>query len=158
MNVASILSPATAAQTARLPTRERITVASLSLAALSLLAVAAWLQPSSAGIGTHTQLGIPTCSWPMAMGLPCPSCGMTTAFALAADGRFIDSARAQPIGFVLAVATAGFAVVAGYSALTGSRMLGAITSAMSGRFWWMFGAAVFLAWGYKILVFRGIIL
>ena len=119
--------------------------------------MAAWLQPASAGMGTHTQLGIPACSWPATVGLPCPSCGMTTAFALAADGRFLDSFRAQPMGFLLAIVTAGFAVVSSYAALTGSRMLSAITDKIGGRFWWFFGAAILLSWGYKMLTFGGLI-
>ncbi len=155
MSVASIPSPSATARAARLSPRERLVIAALSLSAIALLAVAAWLDPSSGGMGTHTQLGIPACSWPATLGLPCPSCGMTTAFAFAANGRFVESARAQPMGFILAVATAGLAVVAGYAALTGSRMLGVIASAMSGRFWWALGAAVLLAWGYKIVVVRG---
>lgn len=101
MSVASTSAPVATRQRAHLSTRERLVVAALSLCAITLLSVAAWLQPASAGMGTHTQLGIPACSWPATIGLPCPSCGMTTAFALAADGRFFDSFRAQPIGFCL---------------------------------------------------------
>ena len=83
---------------------------------------------------------------------------MTTAFALAADGRFFDSFLAQPLGFLLAVGTAGFAVVSVYVALTGSRMLGAITDKIGGKFWWILGAVVLLSWGYKMLTFRGLLL
>ncbi len=82
---------------------------------------------------------------------------MTTAFALAADGRLIESARVQPMGFALAIGVSGLAVAAGYAAATGSRILGSITRVMSGRFWWFLGGSVILAWGYKILVFRGLI-
>ena len=157
MSVASTSSPVATRQRAHLSTRERLVVAALSLCAITLLSVAAWLQPASAGMGTHTQLGIPACSWPATVGLPCPSCGMTTAFALAADGRFLDSLRAQPMGFLLAIVTAGFAVVSSYAALTGSRMLSAITDKIGGRFWWFFGAAILLSWGYKMLTFGGLI-
>ena len=157
MSVASTSSPVATRQRAHLSTRERLVVAALSLCAITLLSVAAWLQPASVGMGTHTQLGIPACSWPATVGLPCPSCGMTTAFALAADGRFFDSFRAQPMGFMLALATAVFAVVSSYAALTGSRMLSAITDKIGGRFWWVFGAAILLSWGYKMLTFGGLI-
>lgn len=156
MSAASIASPI-AGSSARLSTSERITAGFLSLAAITLLSIAAWLVPSGTGMGTHTQLGIPTCSWPVTLGMPCPSCGMTTSFALAADGRFIDSARAQPFGFALAVGAAGFAVASALGALTGSRILGAVTGSVGGKFWWWMGAFALLAWGYKILVFRGLI-
>lgn len=158
MSVASTSSPVATRQRAHLSIRERLVVAALSLCAITLLSVAAWLQPASAGMGTHTQLGIPACSWPATVGLPCPSCGMTTSFALAADGRFFDSFLAQPSGFLLALATAGFAVVSAYATLTGSRMLSAITDKIGGRFWWVLGAVVLLSWGYKMLTFRGLIL
>jgi hypothetical protein len=157
MSIASTSAPVARGQGKRLSIQERLTITALSLCAITLLCVAAWLQPSSEAMGTHTQLGIPACSWPATIGLPCPSCGMTTAFALAADGRFFDSFLAQPMGFMLAVATAGFAVVSAYAALTGSRMLSAITDKIGGRFWWFFGAAILLSWGYKMLTFRGLI-
>lgn len=155
MSIASTSSPVATGQRHRLSIQERLIIAALSLCAITLLCVAAWLQPSAEGMGTHTQLGIPACSWPATIGLPCPSCGMTTAFALAADGRFFDSFMAQPSGFLLAVAAAGFAVVSAYAALTGSRMLNAITVKIGGRFWWVFGAVVLFSWGYKIMTFRG---
>ena len=46
-------------------------------------------------------------------GLPCPTCGMTTAFAHTVRGRWLAAARAQPAGFVAAIATA---LLAGVSA------------------------------------------
>lgn len=155
--MASTFSPTAMRQSPHLSVRERLVFATLSLGAITLLSVSAWLQPSAEGMGTHTQLGIPACTWPATIGLPCPSCGMTTAFALAADGRFIDSFLAQPIGFLFAVAAAGFVVVSAYAAFTGSRILSAITDKIGGRFWWFFGAALLLSWGYKIVVFRGFI-
>lgn len=156
MSAVSIVS-SVVGSSARLSTSERITAGCLSLAAIILLFTAAWLVPSGTGIGTHTQLGIPACSWPATLGMPCPSCGMTTSFALAADGRFVDSARAQPFGFVLAVGTAGFAIASALGAFTGSRMLSAVTGSVGGKFWWCLGAFALLAWGYKILTFRGLI-
>ena len=48
-------------------------------------------------------------------------------------------------------------VAASYAALTGSRMLSAITDKIGGRFWWVFGAAILLSWGYKMLTFGGLI-
>ena len=48
--------------------------------ALAPLVIAAALSPSNAGHGTHRQLGLPACGWQTNMGLPCPTCGMTTSF------------------------------------------------------------------------------
>ncbi len=80
---------------------------------------------------------------------------MTTAFALAADGRFLASAQSQPMGFALAVGTASVAVVGSYSAATGSRLLKTLSDSLRSRFWWTAAIVAILAWGYKILVFRG---
>ncbi len=155
MHSESISPNARAAAAARLSTASRVRVALLALGAAVLLAVAAWLSPSAVGIGTHTQLGIPACTWPTTLGLPCPSCGMTTAFAFAADGRLVDSFRTQPMGCLLAVATGALAVVAGYAAVTGSQLVGVLAKSMSASGWWLLGSALFLSWGYKILDFRG---
>ena len=64
------------------------------------------LTPNPHGHGTHTQLHLPSCPWPQTVGGPCPTCGMTTAFAFAADGRFLRSFLTQPCGFALALMTA----------------------------------------------------
>ncbi len=40
-------------------------------------------------------------------GLPCPTCGMTTAFANTVRGRFWAAFLAQPTGLILCLATTG---------------------------------------------------
>src|SRR5205085_6174191 len=57
----------------------------------ALFAVALWLDPYGPGgvplaMGTHRQLGLPPCNFQRLTGLPCPSCGMTTSFALLVRG------------------------------------------------------------------------
>lgn len=78
----------------------------LAFAVLSMtvLGLAAGLTPSASRLGTHTQLGLPACGFLTRTGWPCPSCGLTTSFALAARGRFGDAAFVQPFGFLLFVA------------------------------------------------------
>lgn len=51
---------------------------------------------------THRQLGLPPCSFKELTGYPCPSCGMTTSFALLLHGDVWNSARANFAGTVLA--------------------------------------------------------
>ena len=86
---------------------------------LSLFTVAARLEPALNGVGTHEQLGLPPCGMAMIWGLPCPTCGMTTAFAYAARGQFAAAFHAQPAGLTLALATGLGAFAAGGTLVTG---------------------------------------
>lgn len=53
---------------------------------------------------THRQLGLPPCTFQTATGgLPCPSCGMTTSFALLVRGDVWNSLRANSVGTLLAL-------------------------------------------------------
>jgi hypothetical protein len=78
---------------------------------VGLLATAATLKPDPRGFGTHEQLGGGPCVVPLLTGLPCPTCGMTTSFALAVHGRPLDALAAQPAGFALCIATVGLAIL-----------------------------------------------
>jgi hypothetical protein len=66
--------------------------------------VARWLEPDPRGFGTHTQLGLPPCQFAWVTGQPCPTCGMTTAFAWFVRGRLDRSWQANPAGCLLAAA------------------------------------------------------
>jgi hypothetical protein len=78
----------------------------MSVVLAAVLAVARWLEPNPAGLGTHTQLGLPSCQFYQITGHPCPSCGMTTAFAWFVRGEYRRSAAANPGGCLLAAACA----------------------------------------------------
>jgi hypothetical protein len=83
------------------------------------LAVAVWLKPDPRGYGTHQQLGAGPCGMVLTTGLPCPTCGMTTAFAHTVRGQWISAFMAQPAGFALALATIVMVGVCAYSVWTG---------------------------------------
>ena len=51
---------------------------------------------------THRQLGLPPCTFKVITGKPCPSCGMTTSFALLLHGDVANSVRANVVGTLLA--------------------------------------------------------
>ncbi len=122
---------------------------------VGLLAASAWLTPAAAGHGTHEGLGLPPCAWAQTFDKPCMTCGMTTAFAYAADGDLLDSARTQPLGFVLAVVTAAIAWGAGHVALTGSMLGRAAQRVLNARFLWGSLALLFAAWAYKFVTWEG---
>ena len=82
------------------------------LAAWGLFLVAGFglamsLDPDPRGFGTHQRLGLPPCTTRALFGIPCPSCGMTTSFANFVRGRFLQAARANTSGLLLAVVCAG---------------------------------------------------
>jgi hypothetical protein len=136
-------------QHARLGLGGRLIAALVAALCLGVLLVAARLDPSAAGHGTHTQLGLPACGWALALGKPCPTCGMTTAFALAVRGRFVASFLAQPMGFLLAVATAA-AVWAGlYISLTASQLGRVFGGMVTARVLWAAAALAAGAWAFK---------
>ena len=134
---------------------ERLAAAIVAACAGAVLGVAAWLDPSPTGVGTHQGLGLPPCGWIAAMGLPCPACGMTTAFSHAAHGSLWAAFRVQPMGAVLAVLTAAAFLVAAFVALTGSRLGHVLAARITPRVLLVLGLATLAAWGYKILLMRG---
>ncbi|MFA9479049.1 DUF2752 domain-containing protein [Phycisphaerales bacterium AB-hyl4] len=119
----SNLTPAEAPATVPTPAWQahlpRMIAGGASLATFGLLLVAAWLEPSGSGTGTHQQLGLPACGFLAGTGLPCATCGMTTAFSHAADFNLAAAFATQPAGAVLAILTAMTAILTGYAAITG---------------------------------------
>ncbi len=75
----------------------------LAAGLVGLLGVARGLGPDPRGYGTHTQLGLRPCAFASLTGRPCPSCGMTTAWAYFTRGRLGDSWRANPAGCLIAL-------------------------------------------------------
>lgn len=71
-------------------------------AAAAFFGLCRWLTPPPAGFGAHQQLGLAPCPMPILTGLPCPTCGMTTAFAQMADGHLLAALHAQPAACVIA--------------------------------------------------------
>lgn len=135
---------------------ERALCAVGAIGCAALLIVAAMLTPSANGHGTHTQLGLAACDWAAGFGAPCPTCGMTTAFAWAAEGHIVAAAASQPFGLFLALATAAAFWVCLHVALTGSRALTIVSrTALRPRVVWTGALAFLAAWGYKALTWGG---
>ena len=127
----------------------------VGLVSMAVFATAAWLSPSADGGGTHKQLGLPSCGWIVAADIPCPTCGMTTAFSYTVRGKLIPAFRAQPFGMLAAFGVATTGLIACMIALTGRPHT---------AFWyrWMTTKALLIicslaafAWVYKILAHRG---
>ncbi len=57
--------------------------------------------PDPRGFGTHEQFGMPSCGFPADYGIPCPTCGVTTAFAYSARLQILESLHTQLFGTFL---------------------------------------------------------
>ncbi len=73
-----------------------------------VLTLAAWIHPYDAHgrprqRGTHQQLGLNQCSFVQLTGKPCPSCGLTTSFALLMHGDLNSSLHSNAVGTLMAV-------------------------------------------------------
>ncbi len=151
--VSSALTEAVAAPVrATAATSHRIAAACTALGSITLLGVAAWLQPAGAGHGTHEQLGLYPCVWASALDFPCPTCGMTTSFAHAADGDFVTAFLTQPFGTLLAIVTATTFWLALHQAVFASRVGRMTDLLLRGRTLWLGAVLLGAAWVYKIIV------
>ena len=86
----------------------RLTLLLIAGLLAGVFAVAFYLNPYDADgkprtMATHTQLGMPPCNFVILTGKPCPSCGMTTSFALLVRGDVGASLRANWAGTLIAV-------------------------------------------------------
>jgi len=91
---------------------ERILAGFVAVAGGVVFAIAAAIDPyDETGqphtSGTHQQLGLPSCVVRSTLGVPCPSCGMTTSVSLLAHGDPVAACRANSAGLV--VGTLGLA-------------------------------------------------
>ncbi len=145
-----------AARARRATMRTRVVAAFGALGALAVLALAAFLRPASEGFGTHEQLGMPPCTWTAVLHKPCPTCGMTTSFAHAANGSLLASFTTQPFGAFLALLTASIFWGALHVSATGSNLDRLYGVLLRPRSLWALGALLFAAWVYKLLTWSGV--
>lgn len=129
----------------------RIGAAAIAAGLLGLLLLSAWLTPDPAGHQTHTQLGLPVCGWVVRFNKPCPTCGMTTAFARAAHGQPGRAFLAQPFAALAVLATAAGFWASLHVAVTGSRIGEAVSAMLTGRVLWGLAATAVAAWAYKLV-------
>jgi hypothetical protein len=112
---------------ARLQHWVRASLVIIGVGLVGVFAVAIALDPYQDGkvwlAETHRQLGLPPCTFKHLTGYPCPSCGMTSSFALAIRGDLWHSVQANFVGTLLALGGLAFIPWAAASALKG-RLLG----------------------------------
>ena len=82
--------------------RQRSWYAGVGFLLLGLLTLARALPPNPSGFGTHRALGLPPCTALHYFGIPCPTCGMTTAWAHLLRGDLPQAWACNPGGVCLA--------------------------------------------------------
>lgn len=123
-----------------------------------VFSLAALVEPSPTGHGTHLRLGLGQCTFLQATGWPCPMCGATTSFALMAHLRPVDAFVNQPFAAFLFLLSA---IVFGISAAEVVdprdrwrrifRAIEPVESALAMIFLGLMG----LGWAYKAWVWTG---
>lgn len=129
----------------------RLGALTLAAALLALLILASSLKASPAGHGTHTQIGLPPCGFAMSTGKPCPTCGMTTAFAHAAHGEYLTAFRTQPGGFAASLGVAALFWASLHTAATGSRSLELCGKLLTPKALWIAAGIWLGSWVYTFV-------
>ena len=84
----------------------------VSLGCMAILVLALHLEPTNLPLGPQSYLSLPECAFRQRTGYPCPTCGMTTAWARAVRGDLVAAFRAN-------IAAGVFALVCAVAALGG---------------------------------------
>lgn len=111
--------------------------------------------PDPRGHGTHERFGLEACGWPLVYGIPCPTCGCTTAATQLVHGDVIGAFVTQPFGAAVALLGLLAGAHAIYCLVRGRAFVDLLIRI---PFWQITAgmvALLFLAWGYKYLVWQG---
>jgi hypothetical protein len=136
----------------RMPVHHRLFALGVAGCCLTVLVVAALLEPARSGIGTHEALGMQPCQFLARTGLPCPGCGMTTSFAWFVRGNIVASLWTQPLGTAFAITAAAGFWIGTYLGLTG-RPAHRLLQLIPARYYVLpLIVLAFVAWGWKMFV------
>ncbi|MCK4324161.1 MAG: DUF2752 domain-containing protein [Armatimonadetes bacterium] len=89
----------------------------------AILMAAHMLLPDPTGYGTHEQMFLLPCIFRSATGLPCPFCGMTTAFVLMARGEWAAAFGIHVLGPAAYLVTWGVLLAGGVGLVRNRRAL-----------------------------------
>ncbi|HUU10756.1 MAG TPA: DUF2752 domain-containing protein [Phycisphaerae bacterium] len=128
---------------------ERILQGGVLVALAGVLVLGLALAPSSTGTGTHRVLGLPPCGMLAVTGHPCPTCGVTTSFVLAAHGRFGEALVNQPFGLLCFLLTVGGVLLAVATLVTGRSWVPLLTAYGVGVPAAVLLVLALVAWAYK---------
>jgi hypothetical protein len=124
----------------------------------AMMGLALFLRPDPfhTGVGTHQQFGLPPCGWQQTLGIPCPTCGCTTAVSCFAHGQLQKAFLVQPFGFAVALLATILLPLTAWGIVTG-QWIGLSTFSLAWHWrWWTYGsiALLIVAWLYKLVIAR----
>ncbi|GAB4335018.1 MAG: hypothetical protein Kow0099_07350 [Candidatus Abyssubacteria bacterium] len=132
----------------------RLAHACFAVGLTAALLLSFYLTPDPRGLGTHEQLFLMPCNFHTLTGLPCPFCGMTTAFALMARGEIARAFLVQPMGALSFVACMALLPLTVGAAVFNRNLIGAAMELPWRKLVWMLAAMVALSWLFKIVIER----
>ena len=130
----------------------RLAHACVAFGLMAALALSFWLKPDPRGLGTHEQVLLLPCNFYVLTGLPCPFCGMTTAFTHMARGEIREAFFAQPLGVIGFVACVLLLPAAIGAAISGRDAIGAAMKLPWGRLTWVLTAMILVSWIFKLTI------
>jgi hypothetical protein len=133
----------------RSTTGERFAQAVLAVMLGGTLALGMMLTPSPDGVGTHTLLGLPPCGMLVTTGHPCPTCGVTTSFVLAAHGRFYEALTNQPFGIAAFFLAVGGLILNVTTLVVRRSWFGLVTPGSAIAAALLLSALALVSWAYK---------
>jgi len=129
----------------------RVGLAVGSIVLIAVLAAAASVEPDARGYGTHRRFGLPPCSFRALTGRPCPTCGMTTAWAYLVRGQAVRAVLANAGGAILGLGAATAAVWMAVSALAGTWWIGRPEPEYIGTASIIIGGIILLQWSIRLI-------
>lgn len=130
------------------PWFDRVLAAAVAMSASVCFGALVRIQPDHRGHGTHEQLGWDPCGWPLQYGIPCPTCGCTTAACQLVHGQVIAAFTTQPFGATVAAVGLLLGVHATLCVLRGRSFVDLLVRL---PFWrWVSGGVLLLlgSWAY----------
>ena len=135
------------------PWVDRVVAATVAVVAMACTFALARIAPDARGYDTHVQLGMPRCSWPLLYGIPCPTCGATTAACHVVHGNLIRGLVAHPFGALLVASGIVLGLMALWCLLRGRSFFDLCLQLPLARLLIGGTALLLLSWLYKYLTF-----
>ncbi|MGC8560142.1 MAG: DUF2752 domain-containing protein [Phycisphaerae bacterium] len=114
--------------------------------------IGCWLNPNYGPLGIERQLGTSRCGFYTRYGIPCPTCGWTTAVSHLYHGQMIQAFMTQPAGAIFGLLILGLFSLSLGGVLVG-RWLGPSLPWLWFRRYRLIGWTLLIlavSWGYKI--------